>query len=285
MRDETGHYVYIYRDARKSIQYVGYGKSHARAVFHQAGSHNTGLDALIATRKFTVEMAGPFASAEVGRAVEAALISALAPKVNVAKAEARWRFRPFGVPLRFASRLTEPELRREDFLVGRGNEPIAPVLFVRINDRTFDEEANDPITHETTFVKRKGYDPITPPTDDEILLRMDRWWQVGRFVTGVKGWMSNPESCPRTLVAIYGSPGAQLVIAAANIDRRGWHRAESEGSLWQIPTRSTKNLDAHRLRGRRVAVEARLKFGPNNNQVFMVLHPDGTVDGGSPASR
>lgn len=268
MRTESGHFVYIYRDGRKAIQYVGYGKSHRRAVFHQTGSHNSGLDALIATGGYTVEIAGPFDTAEVGRAVEAALISALAPRVNVAKAQSRWRFRPFGVPLQFVGRLNEPALRREDFLVGRSGKPIAPVIFVRINE----------MTHEG----RKGYDPVTPPTDDEILIRMDRWWMVGRFVDS---WVTNPESCPRTLVAVYGAPGSQLVIGAANIDRRGWHRAESLGARWQIPTRPTKHLDAHRLRGRRIAEDARLKFGPNDNQIFIILNPDGSSLCGSPLSR
>lgn len=268
MRVETGHYVYIYRDSRKTIHYIGYGREHARASFHQVGSHNAGLDALIASRKFTVEMAGPFGSADVGRAVEAALISALAPKLNVAKADSRWRFRPLGVPERFAARLNKPALQREDFLGGSPGKPVAPVLFVRIN--------------EMTFEGRVGYNPINPPTDEQILDRMDKWWMVGRFVDG---WIADPGSCPRTLVAVYGSPGSQIVIAAVHIDRRGWHRAESEGSIWQIPTRPTKDLDAHCLRGRRIARDARLSFGPNDNQVFLILNPDGSSLCGSPSSR
>lgn len=268
MRDEAGHYVYIYRGSRKAIQYVGYGRGHARATFHQVGSHNAGLDALIASGKFTVEMAGPFGSAEVGRAVEAALISALAPKLNVAKADSRWRFRPLGVPEGFAARLNKPSLRREDFLDGAAGKPIAPVLFVRIN--------------EMTFEGRVGYNPIDPPTDDQILERMDKWWMVGRFVDG---WIADPERCPRTLVAVHGSPGSQIVIAAVSIDRRGWHRVETAGSIWQIPTRPTKDLDAHCPRGRRIARDARLSFGPNDNQVFLILNPDGSSLCGSPSSR
>lgn len=173
------------------------------------------------------------------------------------------------MPLQFATRLNEPALLREDFLADRSGNPIAPVIFVHINQTTFDDGRN-------------GYDPVTPPTDLETLERMDRWWMVGRFVDG---WVANQETFPRTLGAIHGAPGSQIVIGAVSIDRRGWHRVEPRGAYWQIPTRPTKNLYAHRLRGRRIAEDARLKFGPNDNQIFLILNADGNSLCGSPLGR
>src|SRR4051794_6528136 len=94
----AGHYVYLYRDDRGKVRYVGYGRKPGRASVHQSRSHNDALNAFLSKGKYALEIAGPFGSEETGRAVESALISALAPDLNRAPGQTRWTFRPLGVP-------------------------------------------------------------------------------------------------------------------------------------------------------------------------------------------
>lgn len=148
------HFVYLYRDRRNIVRYVGYGRSHVRAASHQSGSHSAAVDKLIAIGGYTLEIAGPFGSAESGRMVESALISSIKPDLNRSPGETRWRFRPFGVPAMFAARLDAPELELADML-SIAPDRTAPMMFVKINDENFDDG-------------RRGYDPTRIPTDKEL---------------------------------------------------------------------------------------------------------------------
>jgi hypothetical protein len=112
--------------------------------------------------------AGPFGSEETARAVETALISAIEPFCNQNAGETRWRFRHHGIPEHFSHRLLEPMLTRSDFVRAQ-SVPHSPVLFVRVGEQTFDDG-------------RVGYDPANPPSDKQILDRINRWWQLGPHV-------------------------------------------------------------------------------------------------------
>lgn len=247
------YFVYLYLDERERVRYVGYGRETARASSHLAGSHNEGLDRFLAARKYRLEIAGPFDSEETGRAVETALISALKPDLNVDPGQSRWRFRPLGVPLVYADRLSEVELTPRDFLAVQGTNPV-PILFVIVSTLDFEDG-------------RAGYDPTHPLGDDQLQDRLERWWQIQRFLSL---WAEHPSDSPGLLVGINGSPGRQLVIGSARIDRSAWASAEREkGGFVRIPLEEPIDLDVFSLRGRRVSRSAGLRFGSFMSQHFI----------------
>jgi len=230
------HYVYLYRDYRGRARYVGYGRQSERARSHLGGSHNEGLNAFLADREYRLEIAGPFGDAETGLAVETALISALQPEFNIDPGASRWRFRPLGVPLQFAERQVASELTLDDVLEAQGNARM-PVIFVIVSGIDFPDS-------------RVGYDPASPPSDDQIRARVEAWWQLQRFVPE---WGAQPESSPGLLVGVNGSPGGQTIIASLRIDRGGWADAQADsGGLLRIPLLDPADLDAFSLRGRRI---------------------------------
>jgi hypothetical protein len=172
----SAHYVYLYRDLRDKVRYVGYGTSTQRATSHLRKNHNARLSAFLAARAYHLQVAGPFETEQTGRAVEAALISTLKPDLNIDPGPDKYRFRPLGVPLAYADRLVEPELTLSNFRSLQGARP-APILFVRINDTDFADN-------------RVGYNPARPPTDDQIRERCDRWFTRDRpFVVDTAGMM------------------------------------------------------------------------------------------------
>lgn len=257
-------YVYLYRDERDRVRYVGYGRSPERASSHLTGaSHSEVLNQFLAAREYRIEIAGPFEEVRSGQMVETALISALKPDLNVDPGQSRWRFRPLGVPLEFAERQVAAELRLGDFLYAQGENP-SPVLFVIVTD--FD------------FKDRVGYNPASPPSDEQIRVRTDRWWQLQRFLPE---WTAIPEVSPGLLVGVFGSPGRQTVIASARIDRAAWAGAEllKCGKL-RVPLLTPGDLDAFSLRGRRIAREAGLKFGGIPSEFFIILGTNGVAVGG-----
>jgi len=258
------HYVYLYIDACARVRYVGYGGKPKRASSYQAGgSHNDKLNSFLSKGPYRIEIAGPYGSESCGRAVETALISALKPKFNIDPGQSRLRFRPLGVPIEFAERLTDPELHLSDFLAAQGSVP-TPVLFVIITDIDFEG--------------RVGYNPARPPTDEQIRQRVDRWWQLKRFMPK---WKSKPEVSPGLLIGVFGSPGRQIVIAALRIDRSNWDNAEIfRGGKIRIPLVDPLDLDAFALRGRRIVKNAGLRFGGISAQFFRLLGVDGAIVGG-----
>jgi hypothetical protein len=259
-------FVYLYRDEQGRARYVGYGREAARASSHLLESHNARLNQFLEARKYKLEIAGPFESERMGRAVETALISALKPDLNIDPGQSRWRFRPFGIPLHYAERLAERELDRRDFLACQGANP-HDVLFVIISNQDFDDS-------------REGYNPERPLSDTKVKARMERWWQLGRHVLQ---WAQAPEQSPGLLVGISGSPGQQLVIGSVLIDRAAWHHVSREkGGLISIPLGEPFDLDAFSLRGRRVARSAGIRFGSFTSQQYVRLAQDETLSGGQP---
>src|SRR5260221_1964375 len=194
---QIAHYVYIYRDERGNACYVGYGASAERANSHLIKSHNPKLnDFVLEKKKLRIEIAGPFETEEVGRLVETAVISALGSNFNVAQGPSHARFRPLGVPVNFAERLSMEKLQINDFVSAQKDSPMS-VLFVRVNDKNFDDG-------------RVGYNLANPPTDAQIRKRVEEWWQVSG---PVPQWVKTPKESPSLLIGITGKPGAQMVIA------------------------------------------------------------------------
>jgi hypothetical protein len=257
------HYVYLYRDMRDRVQYVGYGRGTDRPTVHLVGSHSEGLSDFLEARQYRLEIAGPFGDAQTGRAVETALISALKPECNINPGETRWRFRPIEVPLAFAERQVEPELLLDDILSAQGEDRV-PVLFVKVSGVDLADE-------------RVGYNPADPPSDEDIRVLVDHWWQLQRFLPE---WMADSASSPGLLIGIHGSPGRQTIIASLRVDRDRWGDAETHiGGMVRVPLVDPPDLDAFSLRGRRVSREAGLEFGGVPALFFVRLGTDGKVIG------
>jgi hypothetical protein len=66
------HYVYMYRDDKNKVRYIGYGYQAARATSQQSTSHNPQLEAFLTDKnsQYSLEIAGPFATEIMGRAVK-----------------------------------------------------------------------------------------------------------------------------------------------------------------------------------------------------------------------
>lgn len=259
----TGHHVYVYRDIKGKIRYVGYGRKIDRAT---SRNRSAAMLAFLAQGKYTLEMAGPYGSKEAGIAVETALIAMVRPDLNSRKAPGptHLQFRPLGVPETFSKRLAAPQLSKADLIA---KELACPMLFVRIGNLNF--EGDDP---------RRGYSLDKPPSDPEILARMDRWWQLGRHVNI---WKTSPQLSPKILVGVTGPPAHRIIIGAVAIDQKGWRTAEPiKGKLYKIPTLARPNLDAHKLRGRLLSPDIDIKFGSIMSQFFVILECDGQIVGG-----
>ena len=263
---DLGHYVYLYRDQQRRPMYVGYGARPTRATAHLIESHNPGFANFLESSKFSIEVAGPFTSEEKGRMVETAVISALNPRFNVALGSSSARFRPIGVPIEFADRVSAPPLMRADFFTVQTAAPV-PVLLVSVGVQDFDDG-------------RVGYDLADPPTDDQVRERTDRWWQLQKYVAQ---WTAIPSESPGLLLGVHGAPGAQLIIASLLVNRNGWAAAESYpggGGKISVPLLQQDSLDAFGLRGRRIHRDADIAFEGVPSGFFAILHPDGRLLGG-----
>ncbi len=254
------HFVYLYRDQTGKARYVGYGENSRRALSHLAQTHNPALETLLQNENLKLEIAGPFDSQETAMAVETALISALKPDANIAPGQHNHRFRPIGVPTQFVERFGLEPLSRNDLLDRLKIYNSPTFLCVLIQNVDFDNGEGG---------IRRGYEPANPPSDDEILERVKRWWQIRRKL---EEWEAKPPQSPAILLAVHGKPGAQFIIASVLTDRQNWQLriASSENeSRFEVPTLPTPNLDAGKLRGRRIDREVGLKF----NLGGLVLFP------------
>lgn len=260
------HFVYLYRDASGKPVYVGYGAASARASSHPAQTHNSEFETYLnGNDKYTVEISGPYDSEATALALETALISALSPQYNLfnkSHGSEKHRFRPLGVPEDFANRLALPPARVDDLMYPEpGQENIGPLLCVKLSNKNF-------------LDGRQPYEPAAPPSDPGILERMEKWWYFG---DRAESWKAAPESSPQFLLAIVGSPGSQIIVAAVTIDRTGWATAKRNGAAWQVPLLSTPGLNAHGLRGRRISRDAGLVFGRLFTEMFLRIECDGSI--------
>jgi len=107
-----GFFVYIYKDKKQNIQYVGYGKNSKRAISHQAKTHNKSLEELIESGGYSVHIA----------------------VCNKKQEKKEWRFRPIGVKPELTFRLAEAPLQLSDLLIDNKK-----ILFVRISNINFSD--------------------------------------------------------------------------------------------------------------------------------------------------
>lgn len=260
-RSPAEHFVYIYRDNRGRCRYVGYGKSPFRAASHLSGSHSALLNSFIkkSNGKFSIEHGGPYGKEDIGRAIETALISVLDPSCNIKPGSTKWRFRPYGVPPHLARRLHREPLRRSELVQLFAKKNLCPALFVYISSEKFTDG-------------RVGYDPAHPPSDKEILERIDHQWQLR---SRLDKWSGEPRKSPGILIGVAGTSEARIIIGAVKIDRRKWGSTKIDGSDIWIPTKGPKDLDALRLRGRRISPNANIKFSRAYSGFFYILSRNG----------
>jgi len=245
-----GFFVYIYKDKKQNIQYVGYGKNSKRAISHQAKTHNKSLEELIESGGYSVHIAGPFDDEVTARTVEAALISAIDPFCNKKQEKKEWRFRPIGVKPELTFRLAEAPLQLSDLLIDNKK-----ILFVRISNINFSD--------------RVGYDISTPPNDSAIVARVKKYWQLNKYIPQ---WAENPSESPSLLVGVIGSPGSQIIISSMEIDINKWDDLDvHKGGLVEVPLKNAQELDMHDLRGRKIDKSVGLKFGGIRSQFFRIF--------------
>lgn len=261
------HFVYVYRDKTGNPVYFGQGKRATRPASHKKGSHNISFDRWLKSQggHHKVEVIGPLGSKDMADAIETALISACIPALalqptffNLHKGRSVFRFRPFGMPDKYADRTVETLGKQELAGLCRAH---GPIMFVRINQEEFNDGPG-----------RVGYNLATPPSDAEIKARVEAWWQVKNRVPT---WTLQRESSPALLIGVTGGPGTQLVIGSAWVDRSRWSLAQTEkNGLLKVPL-SGASLDAARLRGRPIALEVGLIFNSFRHSQFRILTVDG----------
>lgn len=247
---ESSHYVYIYKDKKNTIKYIGYGKEARRAISHERKTHNASLSELINDENYNIHIAGPFDSEITARSVEAALISALTPNFNKKQERSEWCFRPIAVKKEYADRLIMKSIKKSDLLINHRQ-----ILFVKISNANFED--------------RVGYDIASPPSDEAIVARVEKSWQLNKLLPK---WCKNPKNSPSLVIGVIGSPGSQIIAAALEIDTNKWDEIEiGKHSLITLPLKDKTMLDVDNLRGRKIDRVVKLSFGRNRNDFFRIL--------------
>lgn len=259
MNEFEEYYVYLYRDARTlNPVYVGQGKNIGRSKSHQMESHNLAFDEWLKCNEHNIEIVGPLGTKELADRIETALISTIQPSkasklFNIHKGVSQFRFRPFGVPEKYIDRI-ESTINRQSL-----NELVAingKILFVINNGKNFDDS-------------RVGYDLLTPPSDDQIRARIEKWWQLANRRNT---WITDQSLSPGLLIGVHGSPGQQIIIGACEIDKKGWGEVLEGGQgLISIPLKH-QSLDAFALRGKKISMDIGLKFGSFRHQQFRIFN-------------
>ena len=262
------NFVYVFRDRKGDIVYVGKGKSSNRPAQH-TNSHNERLKKLLAHGKFSVQIAGPFATPEQATILETALISLHFNKGGFNKKEgpSKYRFRPLGVPLGLSKRLDE-DISIKDLVSLANKPPVCPILLVYVNSKKLADG-------------RDGVDLSELPTDSEMISRVTQWWQLGNRI---ESWEKNAHECPKALVGVTGTPNMRVVVASLEIDRKSIGRGSIEAKargLVNVPIKPGK-MDFLGLRGRVISSSPKrqIKFGQFRHQQFILIHPNGKVEGG-----
>jgi hypothetical protein len=269
MSEDNRHYVYVYRNKSGKPLYVGYGASSVRSAAHLGSqAHNQALTTALNKGNYTLEIAGPFGDEQRAKAVETALISAfrLEPTLcNSNKGHTTWRFRSLGVPNEFVRRVDQPALDREAWstLAQRAGG----IIIVNINDSDLGDG-------------RRGDLLANIPSNAHLRQRVDRYWQLRAHAK--RAWGPEPQKSPGLLLGVSGHGAMRMVIASMRINRRGWEAAVNmarPGGKVVIPllTKLDYALDAYQLRGRRVGLEADLRFGRLIHELFIVLDEAGHI--------
>ena len=231
------NFVYLYCNSNGKPMYVGYGSTAQRALSHSKCSHNADLKRWLKTWDFDLRLAGPYASEKEAKAVEAALISSMHPRFNIAPGDGP-TFLPVGVPAHLWERPSmKPLTLRELGIKGNG----ALLVYLSPGDYLRDG--------------RRKFDPALP-SDRTAFKNIEKNWDL----TGlIDLWGRRPDLMPRTILGIHGKVGHRFVVGSLEIDRERlcdprnrrysdrWPRAR-----WRVPVVDSTNLDRAQLRGRRV---------------------------------
>ncbi len=250
---EDRFYTYLYRDPKSlKIRYVGYATNPSRAF---TDGHNEEVDKVLqAGEALEILIAGPYRDEAEARNVEAALVSAIQPELNLIQ-QPGIKFHPLGVPSELGDRRFKSELDVHE--IGRlagGSLIVYCDLVSPLHD---------------------GISKVSPTnfTDDVVFANIQDHWRVKDFIAG---WIREPETSPKLLVAVQGPPKDRIVIGAAQIDVNGWSTTPAsphKDYLHRIPLLKKEGLDNAELRGRKVSV--RFNSGPSN--IIMYVDKDGLV--------
>jgi hypothetical protein len=226
--------VYMYRQLDGTIVYVGRGLTPDRAQSHTGGSHNAALSELIATGQYELEIAGPYDPYSVAAEVEAAMISALARPgkhdlFNRVPGNGH-RFAPLGVPTELAERPLLPPLTVSEVGVLTGG-----ALIVR---NSFGDELAP---------GRPRLDPMQ--IDPAVLIEnIRRYWLIEKLRPG---WIADPVSAPKVVVAAAGPPKRRYVPTSVALDQHQWGLVPPQELPLDID--GSPDLDTCSLRGRLLA--------------------------------
>jgi len=249
------NYVYLYRTLTGGAMYVGYGHNVERALTHSGGSHNHPLQEWLSRNDFDLRIAGPYSSETEAKAVEAALISALKPRFNVAPGDGP-QFVPVGVPSDLWER---PQAAPAS--LGEIGRITGGALLVYLAAGDFLSDG------------RKKFNAAMP-SDGDAVSNIQGVWDLDSLLGG---WRSDPDGGPKVLLGIHGPVKHRFVVGALDIDARRWGAAElraEERRRWRVPLIDTSNLDACELRGRRVEG---VRFGQFSHQLHIWVDADGEV--------
>jgi hypothetical protein len=245
------NFVYLYRSLDGTVVYVGYGHTVQRALSHVGNSHNSGLKRWLARGKFDLQVAGPYRNETEAKAVEAALISSMKPKFNVAPGDGP-KFAPVGVPSALWER---PQLR--PLTLGQIGRVTGGALLVYLAPGDFLVDG------------RQKFDPAAPK-DSVAVSNIEKNWDLGRLI---ETWQQSPQSRPKVILGIHGRAEHRFIVGALEIDRErlcdpGNQRRSDRWPRprWKVPLVDSTDLDARDLRGRRVDG---IKFGQFSHQLHI----------------
>jgi hypothetical protein len=251
------NFVYLYSSSKGKPMYVGYGSTAQRALSHSSNSHNDNLEHWLKRGDFDLRIAGPYVSEKEAKVVEAALISSLHPRFNVAPGDGP-KFLPVGVPAHLWERpAMKPLTLRELGIKGKG----ALLVYLSPGDYLRDG--------------RRKFDPALP-SDRTAFKNIEKNWDLTSLIDI---WCHRPDLMPRTILGIHGKVRHRFVVGSFEIDRERlcdprnrryadrWPRAR-----WRVPMVDSTNLDHAELRGRRVE---KVVFGQFSHQLHIWVDANG----------
>ena len=251
------NYVYLYKSLDGSPMYVGYGGTVQRALTHTGSSHNKKLKQWLAKNKFDLSIAGPYESESEAKAVEAALISSMKPRLNIAPGDGP-KFTPVGVPPDLWERPQMGSLSLSE--IGRKTGG-AILVYLAAGNFLVDG--------------RKKFDAALP-SDEVAVSNIEKNWDLTPLI---EKWKRRPDTAPNVIIGIHGKVSHRFIVAALAIDRerlgdrdlikkaKRWSRHR-----WQVPLVDKSELDMNELRGRLVS---NIRFGQFSHQLHIWVDGNG----------
>jgi hypothetical protein len=250
---EEKYFAYIYRDPKTlKVRYAGYGTRPGRAY---SVGHNEKIGKVVEDGEgFEILIAGPYRDEEEARNIESALVSAHALDLNLIQQPGK-KFHHLGVPNELGIRRTLPALDAHE--LGRLSGG-ALIVYCNLTTELKNRESK---VGPTNF------------TDEVVFSNIQDHWMVKKFIPG---WVDEPSTSPKLLIAVQGPPADRMVIGAAKIDAKGWAltpTAPWDRHVHRVPLVKEDGLDCSDLRGRRASV----KFGAGAPNYVMLVDAVGMV--------